>query len=434
MVGDYAALLTFTAHYGHPLAIYQCPDLAVFQVSHPSAIICPFSEVPPPILQRGHELQLLMGASSASQPGGLASASLLSHSPPQGSSRGHNPPSIAAATRASSPAVFRNASLPPPPRRPDPDGVDGPSSVFGGMGGLGGPHFVGRSSSSYGFYPSRSSFSSGFSTSSTAEHYRQVHFPAGTIPEAVPTVVFGGDHHPPPPGGFRHAPLPPDHNHHAPASVASASALAASPLHPLSQDDLSASSASDLTTSFLASNTPPVAIPSAPNPPPPGVNTPAPVPPAPTPSFSPLVIPPNVVPLRPSDPFKLPVIKDTKAYLDVHDMIQYYLRQPEYATQRSNDALVTTPSNVVASLFWEGQLRNAVREGSLHFLFDNKGTLYHGKGFEMLAVLDQHCCPDTISNAFSTLMSLFNDIPVLAQTLDTMPVTFAILGFQPSFK
>jgi len=42
-VGDYVALLTFTAHYGHPLAIYQCPNLAVFQASHPSAIVCPFS-------------------------------------------------------------------------------------------------------------------------------------------------------------------------------------------------------------------------------------------------------------------------------------------------------------------------------------------------------------------------------------------------------
>ena len=42
--GDYVALLTFAAHYGHPLAIYQCPDIAAFQVSHPSAIIFPFSE------------------------------------------------------------------------------------------------------------------------------------------------------------------------------------------------------------------------------------------------------------------------------------------------------------------------------------------------------------------------------------------------------
>jgi hypothetical protein len=72
--------------------------------------------------------------------------------------------------------------------------------------------------------------------------------------------------------------------------------------------------------------------------------------------------------------------------------------------------LVTTPSNITASLFWEGQIWSAVREGSLWFLFDNKGTLYHGKGFEMLSVLNQHCCPDTIANAFSTLMSLFNDV------------------------
>ncbi len=116
------------------------------------------------------------------------------------------------------------------------------------MGGNAAPRFVGRSSSSYaGVYPSRSSFGLGFSTSSTAEHYRQVHFP-GTIHEAVPTIVFGGDRHPPPLGGFRHAPLPRAQHHHAPASVASASAIAASPLRPLSQDDLSASSVSDLTT------------------------------------------------------------------------------------------------------------------------------------------------------------------------------------------
>ena len=94
----------------------------------------------------------------------------------------------------------------------------------------------------------------------------------------------------------------------------------------------------------------------------------------------------------------------------MHDIIQYYFHQPEYTTQRSNDALVTTPSNVTVSLFWEGQIWNAVCEGSLCFLFYNKGTLYHGKGFEMPAVLDQHCCPDTISNAFSMLMSLFNDV------------------------
>ena len=151
--GDYTALFTFAAHYGHPLAIYQCPDIAAVQVSHPLAIIRPFSEVPPPILQWGHKLQSSLGASPASQSGGLALASLLSYSSSQGSSWGHDLPSITAATRASSTAISRNASLPPPPCHPNPDGVDDPSSVSRRMGGMRSPCFVGRSSSSYGFFP-----------------------------------------------------------------------------------------------------------------------------------------------------------------------------------------------------------------------------------------------------------------------------------------
>jgi hypothetical protein len=111
---------------------------------------------------------------------------------------------------------------------------------------------------------------------------------------------------------------------------------------------------------------------------------------------------------RSSEPFKLPKIKDAKAYLDLQDLIQYYLRLSECSTQCSDDALVTSLSNQMASLFWEGQIRVAVWDGSLCFLFENKGTLYHGKGFEMLAALEQHCRPDTVSNAFTTLMSLFN--------------------------
>ncbi len=84
--GDYTALLTFAAHYGHSLAIYHCPDIAAFQVSHPSAIICPFSEVPPPILRRGRELQLSSSASAASPPdesapSSISSPSIISHPP-----------------------------------------------------------------------------------------------------------------------------------------------------------------------------------------------------------------------------------------------------------------------------------------------------------------------------------------------------------------
>ena len=175
-----------------------------------------------------------------------------------------------AATRASSTAISRNASLPPPL-------VD---LILTGLTALllsPGEWFAGCSSSSYGFFPSRSSFSLGFSTTSTAEHYHQFQFP-GTIPEAVPTVIFGGDHHHPHPGGFCHAPPPPTHNHHAPASVAAASALAALPLRPLSQEDLSASLVSDLTMSFLVPNNPPVVVPLTPPPPPPGATTPAPAP------------------------------------------------------------------------------------------------------------------------------------------------------------
>ncbi len=35
--------------------------------------------------------------------------------------------------------------------------------------------------------------------------------------------------------------------------------------------------------------------------------------------------------------------------------------------------------------------------------------MYDGKGFEMLAALNLHCRPDMVANAFSTLMSLFNN-------------------------
>ena len=416
--GDYAALLSFAAHYGYPIAIIHCPDIAAFQASYPSAIVRPFSEVPPPFLRRGYEL-MHSSITSTSLPRG-DSGSLLSHDPSapsaQVSLRGNDPPSVVAGIRASS-TVMSPAGMGarPPPRastaRPDPDGLDAPLPFMGGMGG---PRFFGRSSSSFGHPPHQPSLGSGFSTSSMADSYRQLNFP-GPIPAVIPQVVFGRGHRPPPPppyGGFPPASAPPVGHHHAPASVASPAAFAASPHRPLSHEDLSASSESDLTMSFPPPVGVPAAIPSAPPP----VLPPVPVlgggvspPPVSSPA---VVISPPAVSLRPSaENFKLPVLKDAKAYLDVYDMILYWLRQPEYGTQLSDESLlITTPSNVAASLFWEGQIRSAVREGSLRFLFDNKGTLYHGKGFEMLAVLNQHCRPDTVSGSFSTLMSLFNDV------------------------
>jgi hypothetical protein len=103
------------------------------------------------------------------------------------------------------------------------------------------------------------------------------------------------------------------------------------------------------------------------------------------------------------EPFKLGVFKGAKK-------IQFCLRIPDISTGRSDGLLVTDPSNVEASRFWEGQLRLAVKDGSLFFLFENKGNQFHGCGFEMLATLDQHCHPNTVSNAFSSLLSLFNEV------------------------
>jgi len=92
------------------------------------------------------------------------------------------------------------------------------------------------------------------------------------------------------------------------------------------------------------------------------------------------------------------------------ETIQFYLGMPEFSTGHADDSLTTDALNVEASRAWEGQLRLAVKDGSLKFLFENKGSLYHGRGFEMLAALMQHCRPDSVSNAFSSLLSLFNDV------------------------
>jgi hypothetical protein len=74
-----------------------------------------------------------------------------------------------------------------------------------------------------------------------------------------------------------------------------------------------------------------------------------------------------------------------------------------------DDALITDSRNAKASAYWEGQIRVAVQDGSLRFFFLNKGSMYDRKGFKMLAALNQHCYPDSVVNAFTTLMSLFND-------------------------
>jgi hypothetical protein len=82
----------------------------------------------------------------------------------------------------------------------------------------------------------------------------------------------------------------------------------------------------------------------------------------------------------------------------------------DISTGHSDGSLITDASNIKASRAWEGQLCFTVKDGSLQFLFENKCSMYHGCGFEMLAALTQHCHPDTVTNAFLSLLSLFNDV------------------------
>jgi hypothetical protein len=47
-----------------------------------------------------------------------------------------------------------------------------------------------------------------------------------------------------------------------------------------------------------------------------------------------------------------------------------------------------------------------VKDGKLCFLFKNKSNIYNGRGFEMLAALNAYCHPDSVANAFSSLLSI----------------------------
>jgi hypothetical protein len=109
-----------------------------------------------------------------------------------------------------------------------------------------------------------------------------------------------------------------------------------------------------------------------------------------------LASPPKILKLEP--------IKDAKAFLDSLGIIEFYLREPEFSSSLPDGALVTTSYNFNAIHLWEGQLRLAVKDGDLRFLFENKGDIYNGQGFEMMGVLNAYCCPDSVANAFSSLL------------------------------
>ncbi len=55
-IGEYAAFLSFCTHYGYPLAILHCPNLAEYQARNPSILVEPFSNIQSSFIQRGRAL------------------------------------------------------------------------------------------------------------------------------------------------------------------------------------------------------------------------------------------------------------------------------------------------------------------------------------------------------------------------------------------
>jgi hypothetical protein len=161
----------------------------------------------------------------------------------------------------------------------------------------------------------------------------------------------------------------------------------------------------------------PAVVPTAP------AMVPAVIPAAPDP-MAPFVAPPVASVGVRAKLLKLNPMKDAKAFLDLLEQIHFYLWMPEFSTGHANGSLTTNAGNLDASLAWEGQLRLTVKEGSLCFLFENKGSLFHGRGFEMLDTLMQHCHPDTVSNAYTSLLSLFNDVQHNSKSIIEYPSRF----------
>jgi hypothetical protein len=83
---------------------------------------------------------------------------------------------------------------------------------------------------------------------------------------------------------------------------------------------------------------------------------------------------PCPIPL-PVNRFTLPSIKTSDNYLAAWDLILYWLRPPGFSTARSDTTLITDPSDALASQFWEGQIRTALKDGPARFLFENTGSL-----------------------------------------------------------
>jgi hypothetical protein len=396
--GSFGAILAFASAHGHPVVMHECPDIHQFQLTYPSAIIHPINKVPPAIITRGLALlalgdtlapraiappplavvvpplagdqqfviQTALSTSVDEETPSVRSCPLLSY---KSLSHGGDPPpagvipspsaSIRALIGSQIPSVVvkppppivahgvpqvRVPRVPPAygPPCPGPEGLAQPPSAVGGRRFLGyfgsspiyrgSPHFHGGVNSHQ-----RHVFSfpsSGLMT----EHWHTYNFPGG-IPPAVPSFIHGPRRSLPSHGG----------SPHVSASLASTLALAAPPLRPLRHEDLSGSSASELTMSFWPS-LPAVAAPAVVSPavapstvqalPPVAVSTPQVVEVDSLESVVPLAPAPLLM-ICPAEPFKLPLIADAKAYLNLLSILQYYLCRPEFSTQRPDNALIT---------------------------------------------------------------------------------------------
>jgi hypothetical protein len=433
--------------HGHRIIIHNSPDPAMFQRLSPGATLQYLSSVPGSVLSRGH------------------------FTPRQRQLRKqHPPPSLlpldpfltAIATRGIEGPWWLGppldcALLAALPRRPDPDGVDQLSLIpwdsFTGRSAQPGRLLAyGGSTHVYGtplFRPEPIHHHEG---SVVSRYGRDPHLPmvhkiggrnvsvdgyGGALGEApappIPPVIFNQA----PPAPMEHGIYP-----NAPASMALSVGGASTPMHSLAHADGWVSSDSDITMSAL--HAPPVPAPMV-------VSVaglmvvPGPIMTVPAaavafhpvihsailpsaPSAAPLQTLPAVLPgLSPApalplaatsqslgvDAYKLlqlDPIKDVKSYLAMYEVVQLYLCMDMLLTGHPDGSLRTDAANTAASHVWEFQLRLAVKDGLLRFLFKNKGDLYNGRGFEGLAALDQHCCPELVLNAFGCLMSLFNDV------------------------
>jgi hypothetical protein len=124
---------------------------------------------------------------------------------------------------------------------------------------------------------------------------------------------------------------------------------------------------------------------------------------APLPSVSSVPPPaPLLAIIRMAELFKLPTMKDAKAHPTLHEL-------PGLLDSMGGRGPHHQFPEFRSWLLLGGPNPCAVQDGSLCFLFENKVSQYDGKGFEMLAALNQHCQPNSIANAFTTLIALFND-------------------------